>query len=156
MNRSLPAALCAIPLLASMSLTSSAQVQTKYFNCTFNVKFDDNTSLSNSTVFFNGDELFTYDINSSNGTIPAFSYSPANSSWYFVTGSYHWYPIVNPKPDPKNIRGEHTFFFYISNQGPHAGPNRIQGEEAFQTNKYRAISPDSSLNCLPFDTLPPK
>jgi hypothetical protein len=151
MNRILSAIACALSLLASTSLPSNAQVAIKYFNCSFNVKFSDGTSLATSTVFFNGAALFTYDITSTNGSIPGFNYNPTNTKWSVSTGSYFYYVISSPKDRGSIVR---AFTFAISNQGPFQGQNTIyEGYETQQSSPtgYRSISGGSSLNCLPFE-----
>jgi hypothetical protein len=160
MNRILAAGMCALSLLASTSQPSNAQIAIKYFNCSFNVKFSDGTSLANSTVFFNGVALFTYNITSANGSIPGFNYNPMDTKWSVGTGSYFYYVISSPKDRGSIVR---AFTFAISNQGPSAGQNTIfEGYETQQTapTGYRSISSGSSLNCLPFEgpslAAPPK
>jgi hypothetical protein len=152
--------MCALSLLASTSQSSNAQVAIKYFNCSFNVKFSDGTSLANSTVFFNGAALFTYNITSTNGSIPGFNYNSADTKWSVSTGSYFYYAISSPKDRGSIYR---AFTFAISNQGPFAGQNTIfEGYETQQTppTGYRSISSGSNLNCIPFEgpalTPPPK
>jgi hypothetical protein len=149
MNRIIAIVACALSLLASTS--SNAQVSIKYFNCSFNVKFSDGTSLANSSVFFNGAALFTYNITSTNGSIPGFNYNPTDTKWSVSTGSYFYYVISSPK-DRGSIN--RAFTFAISNQGPSAGQNTIY--EGYETQQvpptgYRSISSGSSLNCNPFE-----
>jgi hypothetical protein len=160
MKRILAAAMCAIPLLASTSLPSNAQVSIKYFNCSFNVKFSDGTSLTNSSVFFNGAALFTYNITSNNGSMPGFNYNTTDTKWSVSTGSYLYYVISSPKDRGSIVR---AFAFAISNQGPFAGQNPIyEGYETQQSapRGYRSISSGSSLSCMPFEgpslAAPPK
>jgi hypothetical protein len=151
MNRILAIVVCALSLLASTSLPSNAQVSIKYFNCSFNVKFSDGTSLTDSSVFFNGAALFTYNITSTNGSIPGFNYNPTDTKWSVSTGSYLYYVVSSPK-DRGSIN--RAFTFAISNQGPFQGQNTIyEGYETKQTppTGYRSISGGSSLNCLPFE-----
>jgi hypothetical protein len=151
MNRFLAAVMCSVSLLASMPSPSNAQVAIKYFNCSFNVKFSDGTSLANSSVFFNGAALFTYNITSTNGSIPGFNYNPTDTKWSVSTGSYLYYVISSPKDRGSIVR---AFTFAIFNQGPFAGQNTIyEGYETQQSapTGYRSISSGSSLNCTPFE-----
>src|ERR1700760_616368 len=130
MNRIIAMVVCALSLLASTS--SNAQVSIKYFNCSFNVKFSDGTSLANSSVFFNGAALFTYNITSTNGSIPGFNYNTTDTKWSVSTGSYFYYVISSPK-DRGSIN--RAFTFAISNQGPSAG--RIPFTKGTKPNRLR-------------------
>jgi hypothetical protein len=151
MNRIISIVACALSLLASTSLPSNAQVSIKYFNCSFNVKFSDGTSLANSSAFFNGAALFTYNITSTNGSIPGFNYNPTDTKWSVSTGSYLYYVVSSPKDRGSIVR---AFTFAISNQGPFQGQNTIyEGYETQQSSPtgYRSISSGSSLSCIPFE-----